>query len=87
VNWLKTCLCIIAAVAPRVVRGERHASRSLAKKKNCFVLRPDRVAGKPAEIVDKNDCWVYEEILGLKTALTEQPFVKKTPEIKVGQLV
>ena len=74
----------IAAVSPRVVRGEDMPAEVLAKEEEIIRAQPD-MAGKPAEIVDKMIVGRMKKFLA-ENSLTEQPFVKN-PEIKVGQLV
>ena len=74
----------VAAVAPRVVRGEDMPADVLAKEEEIVRAQPD-MAGKPAEIVDKMIVGRMKKFLA-ENSLTEQPFVKN-PEIKVGQLV
>ncbi|MBR7887348.1 elongation factor Ts [Marinomonas sp. A79] len=74
----------VAAVAPRVVRGEDMPAEVLAKEEEIVRAQPD-MAGKPAEIVDKMIVGRMKKFLA-ENSLTEQPFVKN-PEIKVGQLV
>lgn len=74
----------VAAVSPRVVRGEDMPAEVLAKEEEIVRAQPD-MAGKPAEIVDKMIVGRMKKFLA-ENSLTEQPFVKN-PEIKVGQLV
>ena len=74
----------VAAVAPRVVRGEDMPAEVLAKEEEIVRAQPD-MAGKPAEIVDKMIVGRMKKFLA-ENSLNEQPFVKN-PEIKVGQLV
>lgn len=74
----------VAAVAPRVVRGEDMPADVLTKEEEIVRAQPD-MAGKPAEIVDKMIVGRMKKFLA-ENSLTEQPFVKN-PEIKVGQLV
>ncbi|MCB5161646.1 translation elongation factor Ts [Marinomonas algarum] len=74
----------VAAVAPRVVRGEDMPEEVLAKEEEIVRAQPD-MAGKPAEIVDKMIVGRMKKFLA-ENSLTEQPFVKN-PEVKVGQLV
>ncbi|MEP3348959.1 MAG: translation elongation factor Ts [Marinomonas sp.] len=74
----------VAAVAPRVVRGEDMPADVLAKEEEIVRAQPD-MAGKPAEIVDKMIVGRMKKFLA-ENSLTEQPFVKN-PEVKVGQLV
>lgn len=74
----------VAAVAPRVVRGDDMPAEVLAKEEEIVRAQPD-MAGKPAEIVDKMIVGRMKKFLA-ENSLTEQPFVKN-PEIKVGQLV
>jgi elongation factor Ts len=74
----------VAAVSPRVVRGEDMPAEVLAKEEEIIRAQPD-MAGKPAEIVDKMIVGRMKKFLA-ENSLTEQPFVKN-PEIKVGQLV
>ncbi|MEO9273950.1 translation elongation factor Ts [Marinomonas sp. 5E14-1] len=74
----------VAAVAPRVVRGEDMPADVLAKEEEIVRAQPD-MAGKPAEIVDKMIVGRMKKFLA-ENSLVEQPFVKN-PEIKVGQLV
>ena len=74
----------IAAVSPRVVRGEDMPAEVLAKEEEIVRAQPD-MAGKPAEIVDKMIVGRMKKFLA-ENSLTEQPFVKN-PDIKVGQLV
>ncbi|QRV24821.1 translation elongation factor Ts [Marinomonas foliarum] len=74
----------VAAVAPRVVRGEDMPAEALEKEEEIVRAQPD-MAGKPAEIVDKMIVGRMKKFLA-ENSLTEQPFVKN-PEIKVGQLV
>ncbi|QUX94862.1 elongation factor Ts [Marinomonas sp. CT5] len=74
----------VAAVSPRVVRGEDMPADVLAKEEEIIRAQPD-MAGKPAEIVDKMIVGRMKKFLA-ENSLVEQPFVKN-PEIKVGQLV
>ncbi|WP_394183189.1 translation elongation factor Ts [Marinomonas posidonica] len=74
----------VAAVAPRVVKGEDMPADVLAKEEEIIRAQPD-MAGKPAEIVDKMIVGRMKKFLA-ENSLVEQPFVKN-PEIKVGQLV
>ncbi|RBP81886.1 elongation factor Ts [Marinomonas rhizomae] len=74
----------VAAVSPRVVRGEDMPADVLAKEEEIVRAQPD-MAGKPAEIVDKMIVGRMKKFLA-ENSLTEQPFVKN-PEVKVGQLV
>jgi elongation factor Ts len=74
----------VAAVSPRVVRGEDMPAEVLAKEEEIVRAQPD-MAGKPAEIVDKMIVGRMKKFLA-ENSLTEQPFVKN-PDIKVGQLV
>ncbi|BFM51032.1 translation elongation factor Ts [Marinomonas sp. THO17] len=74
----------VAAVAPRVVKGEDMPADILAKEEEIIRAQPD-MAGKPAEIVDKMIVGRMKKFLA-ENSLVEQPFVKN-PEIKVGQLV
>jgi elongation factor Ts len=74
----------VAAVSPRVVRGDDMPAEVLAKEEEIVRAQPD-MAGKPAEIVDKMIVGRMKKFLA-ENSLTEQPFVKN-PEIKVGQLV
>jgi len=74
----------IAAVAPRVVRGDDMPADVLAKEEEIIRAQPD-MAGKPAEIVDKMIVGRMKKFLA-ENSLVEQPFVKN-PEVKVGQLV
>jgi len=74
----------VAAVAPRVVRGDDMPADVLTKEEEIVRAQPD-MAGKPAEIVDKMIVGRMKKFLA-ENSLTEQPFVKN-PEIKVGQLV
>ncbi|MGJ8648024.1 MAG: translation elongation factor Ts [Marinomonas colpomeniae] len=74
----------VAAVAPRVVRGDDMPAEVLAKEEEIVRAQPD-MAGKPAEIVDKMIVGRMKKFLA-ENSLTEQPFVKN-PEVKVGQLV
>jgi elongation factor Ts len=74
----------IAAVSPRVVRGEDMPAEVLAKEEEIIRAQPD-MAGKPAEIVDKMIVGRMKKFLA-ENSLTEQPFVKN-PDVKVGQLV
>ncbi|GGN35275.1 MULTISPECIES: translation elongation factor Ts [Marinomonas] len=74
----------IAAVSPRVVRGEDMPAEVLAKEEEIVRAQPD-MAGKPAEIVDKMIVGRMKKFLA-ENSLTEQPFVKN-PDVKVGQLV
>ena len=74
----------VAAVAPRVVRGDDMPADVLAKEEEIVRAQPD-MAGKPAEIVDKMIVGRMKKFLA-ENSLTEQPFVKN-PEVKVGQLV
>ncbi len=74
----------VAAVSPRVVRGEDMPAEVLVKEEEIIRAQPD-MAGKPAEIVDKMIVGRMKKFLA-ENSLTEQPFVKN-PEIKVGQLV
>jgi len=74
----------VAAVAPRVVRGEDMPADVLAKEEEIVRAQPD-MAGKPAEIVDKMIVGRMKKFLA-ENSLVEQPFVKN-PEVKVGQLV
>ncbi|KZN12805.1 translation elongation factor Ts [Marinomonas sp. TW1] len=74
----------VAAVAPRVVKGDDMPADVLAKEEEIIRAQPD-MAGKPAEIVDKMIVGRMKKFLA-ENSLVEQPFVKN-PEIKVGQLV
>ncbi|TPE52830.1 elongation factor Ts [Maribrevibacterium harenarium] len=74
----------VAAVSPRVVRGEDMPEEVLAKEEEIIRAQPD-MAGKPAEIVDKMIVGRMKKFLA-ENSLVEQPFVKN-PEVKVGQLV
>jgi elongation factor Ts len=74
----------VAAVSPRVVRGEDMPEEVLAKEEEIIRAQPD-MAGKPAEIVDKMIVGRMKKFLA-ENSLIEQPFVKN-PEVKVGQLV
>ena len=74
----------IAAVSPRVVRGEDMPAEVLAKEEEIIRAQPD-MAGKPAEIVDKMIVGRMKKFLA-ENSLVEQPFVKN-PDVKVGQLV
>ncbi len=74
----------VAAVAPRVVKGEDMPADVLAKEEEIIRAQPD-MAGKPAEIVDKMIVGRIKKFLA-ENSLLEQPFVKN-PEVKVGQLV
>lgn len=73
----------VAAVAPRVVRGDDMPADVLAKEEEIIRAQPD-MAGKPAEIVDKMIVGRIKKFLA-ENSLVEQPFVKN-PEVKVGQL-
>lgn len=73
----------VAAVSPRVVRGEDMPEDVLAKEEEIIRAQPD-MAGKPAEIVDKMIVGRMKKFLA-ENSLVEQPFVKN-PEVKVGQL-
>ncbi len=74
----------VAAVSPRVVRGDDMPADVLAKEEEIIRAQPD-MAGKPAEIVDKMIVGRMKKFLA-ENSLVEQPFVKN-PEVKVGQLV
>ena len=74
----------VAAVSPRVVRGEDMPAEVLEKEEEIVRAQPD-MAGKPAEIVDKMIVGRMKKFLA-ENSLVEQPFVKN-PEVKVGQLV
>jgi elongation factor Ts len=74
----------IAAVSPRVVKGEDMPADVLTKEEEIIRAQPD-MAGKPAEIVDKMIVGRMKKFLA-ENSLVEQPFVKN-PEVKVGQLV
>ncbi|TBR43447.1 elongation factor Ts [Marinomonas agarivorans] len=73
----------VAAVSPRVVRGEDMPEDVLTKEEEIIRAQPD-MAGKPAEIVDKMIVGRMKKFLA-ENSLVEQPFVKN-PEVKVGQL-
>jgi elongation factor Ts len=73
----------VAAVSPRVVRGDDMPADVLAKEEEIIRAQPD-MAGKPAEIVDKMIVGRMKKFLA-ENSLVEQPFVKN-PEVKVGQL-
>ena len=73
----------IAAVSPRVVRGDDMPAEVLTKEEEIIRAQPD-MAGKPAEIVDKMIVGRMKKFLA-ENSLVEQPFVKN-PEVKVGQL-
>ncbi|WP_438463350.1 translation elongation factor Ts [Marinomonas sp. PE14-40] len=73
----------VAAVAPRVVRGDDMPADVLAKEEEIIRAQPD-MAGKPAEIVDKMIVGRMKKFLA-ENSLVEQPFVKN-PDVKVGQL-
>ena len=73
----------IAAVSPRVVRGDDIPAEVLTKEEEIIRAQPD-MAGKPAEIVDKMIVGRMKKFLA-ENSLVEQPFVKN-PEVKVGQL-
>jgi elongation factor Ts len=74
----------VAAVSPRVVRGEDMPEEVVAQEEEISRAQPD-MAGKPAEIVDKMIVGRMKKFLA-ENSLIEQPFVKN-PEVKVGQLV
>ncbi|WP_191602549.1 translation elongation factor Ts [Marinomonas algicola] len=74
----------VAAVSPRVVRGDDMPADVLAKEEEIIRAQPD-MAGKPAEIVDKMIVGRMKKFLA-ENSLVEQPFVKN-PDVKVGQLV
>ncbi|MBJ7538395.1 translation elongation factor Ts [Marinomonas transparens] len=74
----------VAAVSPRVVKGDDMPADVLAKEEEIIRAQPD-MAGKPAEIVDKMIVGRMKKFLA-ENSLVEQPFVKN-PEVKVGQLV
>lgn len=73
----------VAAVSPRVVRGDEMPAEVLEKEEEIIRAQPD-MAGKPAEIVDKMIVGRMKKFLA-ENSLVEQPFVKN-PEVKVGQL-
>ncbi|MCZ2721701.1 translation elongation factor Ts [Marinomonas sp. 15G1-11] len=73
----------IAAVSPRVVRGDDMPAEVLTKEEEIIRAQPD-MAGKPAEIVDKMIVGRMKKFLA-ENSLIEQPFVKN-PDVKVGQL-
>lgn len=73
----------VAAVSPRVVRGDDMPADVLAKEEEIIRAQPD-MAGKPAEIVDKMIVGRMKKFLA-ENSLVEQPFVKN-PDVKVGQL-
>lgn len=73
----------VAAVSPRVVRGDDMPAEVLTKEEEIIRAQPD-MAGKPSEIVDKMIVGRMKKFLA-ENSLIEQPFVKN-PEIKVGQL-
>ena len=74
----------VAAVNPRVVKGEDMPEEVLVKEKEIILAQPD-MAGKPAEIAEKMVGGRIKKFLA-ENSLIEQAFVKN-PEVKVGQLV
>lgn len=74
----------VAAVSPRVVKGDDMPADVLAKEEEIIRAQPD-MAGKPVEIVDKMIIGRMKKFLA-ENSLVEQPFVKN-PEVKVGNLV
>lgn len=73
----------VAAVNPRVVRGEDMPEEVLAKEKEIILAQPD-MAGKPEAIAEKMVGGRLKKFLA-ENSLLEQPFVKN-PDLKVGQL-
>lgn len=73
----------VAAVNPRVVKGEDMPEEVLAKEKEIILAQPD-MAGKPAEIAEKMVGGRLKKFLA-ENSLVEQAFVKN-PEVTVGKL-
>lgn len=73
----------VAAVNPRVVKGEDMPAEVLTKEKEIILAQPD-MAGKPAEIAEKMVGGRLKKFLA-ENSLVEQPFVKN-PEVSVGKL-
>jgi len=73
----------VAAVNPRVVKGEDMPAEVLAKEKEIILAQPD-MAGKPAEIAEKMVGGRLKKFLA-ENSLVEQAFVKN-PELTVGKL-
>lgn len=73
----------VAAVNPRVVKGEDMPEEVLQKEKEIILAQPD-MAGKPAEIAEKMVGGRLKKFLA-ENSLVEQAFVKN-PEVTVGKL-
>ncbi|WP_210397019.1 translation elongation factor Ts [Motiliproteus sediminis] len=73
----------VAAVNPRVVKGEDMPEEVLVKEKEIILAQPD-MAGKPAEIAEKMVGGRLKKFLA-ENSLVEQAFVKN-PEVTVGKL-
>ncbi|HEY5717917.1 MAG TPA: translation elongation factor Ts [Motiliproteus sp.] len=73
----------VAAVNPRVVKGEDMPAEVLTKEKEIILAQPD-MAGKPTEIAEKMVGGRLKKFLA-ENSLVEQPFVKN-PEVSVGKL-
>ncbi|WP_152207573.1 translation elongation factor Ts [Marinobacter changyiensis] len=74
----------VAAVNPRVARGEDMPQDEVEQEKDIIRAQPD-MAGKPAEIVEKMMAGRIGKFLK-ENSLVDQPFVKN-PEQTVGALV
>lgn len=74
----------IAALNPRVLRGEDMPADLVEKEKDIIRAQPD-MAGKPADIVEKMVSGRINKFLK-ENSLVDQPFVKN-PELTVGKLV
>ncbi len=74
----------VAAVNPRVARGEDMPQEEVENEKDIIRAQPD-MAGKPAEIVEKMMAGRIGKFLK-ENSLVDQPFVKN-PEQTVGALV
>lgn len=74
----------VAAVNPRVIKGDDMPEDVLAKEKEIILAQPD-MASKPAEIAEKMVGGRIKKFLA-ENSLVDQAFVKN-PELKVGQLV
>ncbi len=74
----------VAAVNPRVARGEDMPQDEVENEKDIIRAQPD-MAGKPAEIVEKMMAGRIGKFLK-ENSLVDQPFVKN-PEQTVGALV
>ena len=73
----------VAAVNPRVVKGDDMPEEVLLKEKEIILAQPD-MAGKPAEIAEKMVGGRLKKFLA-ENSLVEQAFVKN-PEVTVGKL-